>query len=49
MVGFPLPVKESIEMKCSYKIQPYTNKIFFRLKRIVLKQICSGSVLDTSL
>ena len=34
-------------MKCSYKIQIDARKISFRLKRLILRQVCSVSVLDT--
>jgi hypothetical protein len=33
----------------SNKIQINARKIVFRLKRLILKQVCSGSVLDTFL
>jgi hypothetical protein len=36
-------------MKCSYKIKINARNIFFSPKRLILKQVCSRSVLDTFL
>lgn len=36
-------------MECSYKIKINARKIIFSLKRLILKQVCSRSALDTFL